>query len=104
MFNIDMDVPVRNTVILDARVLKHCTVEAASELEDEDERVELEDVGGAWHDVEKTSDVEAAAGCELAVDRIYDWQTIHALLSRHAEIVATTRTGKPVDAHIKMRN
>jgi hypothetical protein len=103
LFNIDMDVDARNTVVVQAKKLANCVVEDDEQLEGDAPTVEFEDVGGAWHEAEDNSEDEGGNGRGVVADKIYDWTIIESLLNREEEIKATEAPGRHADAHTNMR-
>ena len=105
LFNVDMDVEARNTVVVHATRMANCVVGNDSEPEDDAQKMELEDVGGSWcDDADNETGDDGQNHTIAAADKIYDWSLIKAFLCKDAEIKATQKPGRHADAHKNMRN
>ena len=72
LFNIDVDVEARNTVVVEAKKLANCIVEDDGISDGEAPTMQFEDVGGACHEEEEDASGDEGGSRGIVADKIYD--------------------------------
>ncbi len=104
IFNIELDVEAKNTIVAEAIKLKNCIVEDPDVLDEGKIQMQFEDVGGNGEpqddDIQHTQEENAVTTTE----QLFDCAAVIDLLCRREEIAATSKPGRHADAHVRMRD
>ncbi len=103
IFNIELDIEAKNTIVVEATKLKNCIVEDPVVLEEAKNNMQFEDVGG--NGVMEDEDILEPDHAQAVItsEQLFDCADVLDILCRREEIAATLKAGRHADAHIRMK-
>ena len=104
IFNIELDVEAKNTIVAEATKLKDCIVEDPVVLDEAKNVMQFEDVGGNGEIEDDDTPQAEGSNAVMISEQFFDCAAVVDLLCRRKEIAATTKPGRHADANVRMRD